>query len=66
MVSGLTNFVSRRPRAVGIFEDPEPADDPVDGAAVLDEIAGVITSHLALRAHDDTKAALWTLHTLSL
>jgi putative DNA primase/helicase len=46
-----------------VFEDPEPWEDPVDGAEVLDAVASTITRHVVLRQHDDVKAALWTAHT---
>jgi hypothetical protein len=46
-----------------VLVDPEPWPDPVDGAALLEEIEGFLRDHLALRPHDGTKIALWALHT---
>ncbi|HVT15591.1 MAG TPA: hypothetical protein VHQ90_05330 [Thermoanaerobaculia bacterium] len=48
-------------QAVG-FEDPEPWPDPVDGAALLLDLAAVLKRYVALPAHADVAAALWSIH----
>jgi hypothetical protein len=40
----------------------EPWADPVDGAALLDEIAGFFSRHVVLPKHGATALALWALH----
>jgi putative DNA primase/helicase len=45
------------------FPDPEPWPDPVDGAALLSEIADAARKHVVMANHDKDKAALWTVHT---
>ena len=42
--------------------DPEPWPEPVNGAVLLDAIAGTFTRCLALPAHASTAIALWVLH----
>ena len=44
------------------IEDPEPWPDPVDGAAVLDEISQTIGSYVALPDGVADTVALWILH----
>jgi putative DNA primase/helicase len=41
----------------------EPWTDPVDGAALLDEIAGFFSRHVVLPKHGATALALWCMHT---
>jgi putative DNA primase/helicase len=41
----------------------EPWDKPVDGAALLDEIAAIFGRYLVLPRHIATVLALWTMHT---
>lgn len=48
-------------QAVG-FEDPEPWPEPVDGAALLQDLAAVLNRYVALPAHADVTAALWSVH----
>lgn len=48
-------------QAVG-FENPELWPEPVDGAALLREVAAVLTRYVALPAHADVAAALWSIH----
>lgn len=42
---------------------PEPWPDPVDGAAVLDEVEAVLAAHVVLPEHTAPAVALWTLWT---
>jgi putative DNA primase/helicase len=44
------------------LDDPEPWPVPVNGAALLETIAGTFTRYLALPAHASTAIALWVLH----
>src|SRR5690606_31858953 len=44
------------------LDDPEPWPDPVDGAALLDEIAATFRRFVALPDGADTALALWTIH----
>jgi len=44
------------------LEDPEPWPAPVDGAELLDEIAGTFVRHLALPDGAVEALTLWTLH----
>ena len=48
-------------QAVG-FEDPEPWPEPVDGAALLRDLAAVLNRYVALPLHADVAAALWSVH----
>jgi hypothetical protein len=48
-------------QAVG-FEDPQPWPDPVDGAALLLDLAAVLNRYVALPAHADVATALWSIH----
>lgn len=45
-----------------LLTDPEPWDDPVNGADVLDELVFTFTRFLALPAHAAEALALWTMH----
>ena len=45
------------------FADHEPADDPVDPAALLSEIATVIRAYIVLEPEQTDAAALWLAHT---
>lgn len=58
----------RRPKADGKgheveFEEPQPWAHPVDGAAVLNELAGVINRYVVMPADSAVACALWVLHT---
>lgn len=44
------------------FEDPEPWPEPVDGAVLLQDVAAVLKLYVALPAHADVAAALWSVH----
>lgn len=48
-------------QAVG-FEDPEPWPEPVDGAALLRDLAAVLNRYVALPPHADVAATLWSVH----
>jgi putative DNA primase/helicase len=45
------------------FDPPELHPEPVDGAALLLELAGTFRRFLALPKHADTACALWVVHT---
>jgi hypothetical protein len=45
------------------FPEPEPWPEPVDGAALLNGIAGAIRRHVVMPRHGVHAAALWALHT---
>lgn len=59
----LDTEVSKLRVTNGIFPADRPAAEAVDGAALLDEIAGVFRRYVALPAHADTLLALWVVHT---
>jgi len=44
------------------FDEPEPWPEPVDGAALLDDVADTFTRYLALPTFAASTLALWTLH----
>ncbi len=44
------------------FVDPEPWPDPVDGAALLDDLRKHFERYVVLPAHGASALALWTLH----
>lgn len=46
-----------------LFPDIEPCAEPVDGSALLDEIATIFQRYVVLPKHADTVAALWVLNT---
>jgi putative DNA primase/helicase len=48
-------------QAVG-FESPVPWPEPVDGAALLLELAAVLNHYVALPVHADVAVALWSIH----
>lgn len=48
-------------RAVAL-DDPEPWPEPVDGAALLDELAATFRRFVALPEGADTALALWVIH----
>lgn len=45
------------------LDDPEPSDDPVIGAEVLDEVVGVLNRFIVLPPGAATAIALWVAHT---
>lgn len=45
------------------FQDPEPAEEPVDPAALLTEISTVIREFVILEPEQADAAALWVAHT---
>jgi hypothetical protein len=45
------------------FSEPEPWNQPVDGASLLDEIANVLCRFLILPLNEIKAVALWILHT---
>ena len=45
------------------FIAPEPWPEPVDGAALLSEMAAAIRKHVVMADHCRDTTALWTLHT---
>ena len=56
---GAGSALQGRPLAL---DDPEPWPDPVDGAALLDEIAATFRRYVALPEAADVALALWTIH----
>lgn len=57
--------VKRRPKGNTAGDSTEPWAEPVDGAHLLDGLAGEFRRFLVLPEHADTILALWTLHTYS-
>lgn len=49
-------------RAIKLYE-PEPWNDPVDGASVLTEAYNVIMRHMVMREEDAIACVLWAVHT---
>lgn len=51
-----------------VFEikKPDPWPDPVDGAALLDELSNMFKAHVALPKHAEVTLALWVMHTYAL
>ena len=45
-----------------MFQEPEPWPEPVDGAALLEEVADTFKRYAALPHHADTLLALWVVH----
>jgi hypothetical protein len=41
--------------------EPKPWPDPVDGTALLDELAGAIRNHVVIDLHEANAVALWVL-----
>ena len=48
------------------FPEPEPWPEPVDGAALLDEIAKAIGAHVVMPEASRDACALWVAHTFLL
>jgi putative DNA primase/helicase len=48
------------------FEEPEPWEDEVEGASLLDDLAATFERYLALPPHASAVLALWVLHTYAL
>jgi putative DNA primase/helicase len=71
-VSALDDEVERRrkttnqKREPGFLEAPEPWGEPVDGAELLDEIAGTLIRYVVLPDHAASAIALWVVmaHTI--
>ena len=51
-----------QPQKTELFPDLEPWPDPVDGAALLDTIAGTLERHVIAPKGAADAMALWTLH----
>jgi hypothetical protein len=49
--------------STSIFDDPEPWDDPVDGASLITTLQGIIERHVALPTGASYAVALWICHT---
>ena len=45
------------------FPEPEPWPEPVDGAALLDEIAATLKRYVVMGEQARHSAALWVVHT---
>ena len=52
-----------KPDPTAIFTDVDPWDDPVDGAALIATLEGVISRFVALPKGASYAVALWVLHT---
>ncbi|HKF96485.1 MAG TPA: DUF3631 domain-containing protein, partial [Gammaproteobacteria bacterium] len=48
-----------------VFDEPEPWEEPVDGATLLDSLADTFTQHAKLPEHAPDALALWVLQTYS-
>ncbi|MGH8611629.1 MAG: DUF3631 domain-containing protein, partial [Gammaproteobacteria bacterium] len=48
-----------------LFDEPEPWPEPVDGEAVLNEIAKTFLRYLVLPDHAEVALALWAMHAQS-
>ena len=59
---GLDEDDGKQGRAIS-FPEPEPWPSPVDGAALLDEIAAAIGKHVVMSEQSRHVAALWVVHT---
>ncbi len=46
-----------------LLPDPEPWPEPVDGQALLNELAGIFKRFVVLPTFAEEALALWTLHT---
>ena len=62
MVAGDANGDGRQGRPVE-WDDPEPWPDPVDGAALLSDIAGIIQCHVSIAREGADTVALWIVVT---
>jgi Protein of unknown function (DUF3631) len=59
---GLDGAHDKPGRAIE-FPTPEPWPEPVDGAALLDGIAGALGRHVIMTEHSRDACALWAAHT---
>lgn len=48
------------------LDDPEPADEDVDGAALLDEIVAFLTTYIVMPHESAEAIALWIAHTYAM
>jgi putative DNA primase/helicase len=46
-----------------VLPEPKPWENPVDGAALLDQIVSAIQSYIVLREHSARTCACWVVHT---
>jgi Protein of unknown function (DUF3631) len=46
-----------------VLSEPEPSENPVDGAALLDEIVSAIQRYVVLPVHAACACACWVVHT---
>jgi hypothetical protein len=53
----------RREAPLLLLPDPEPWPEPVDGQALLDELAGIFKRFVVLPPFAEEALALWSLHT---
>ena len=72
--SMLDRVVGMKRRELGLAEDdgkqgrpieltnPEPWQDPVDGAALLDNLAAALARHVVMGEHERVAVALWIIH----
>jgi Protein of unknown function (DUF3631) len=59
---GLNADDGKQGRAIS-FPELEPWPEPVNGAALLDELASAIGAHVVMLEHFSHSGALWSLHT---
>jgi putative DNA primase/helicase len=48
--------------SVVVVEDIEPWADPIDGAALLDEMSNAVTAHIAMKDTEADTIALWCIY----
>jgi Protein of unknown function (DUF3631)/Domain of unknown function (DUF3854) len=59
---GIKSEYEEQEQTVGMT-DPEPWPEPVDGAALIDEIAAVVLRHVAMEREQAQAVALWIMLT---
>lgn len=49
-----------------VLDDPEPSDDPIDGAALLDDLEALVRCYVVLSVAAARAVALWIVHTYAI
>jgi putative DNA primase/helicase len=62
---GESSGDGKQGRAVELPE-PEPWSDPVNGAALLNDLSAALRLHVVMNGHEAETAALWVVHTYML